>query len=142
MERSGIREGSGLGLDSHIVIDECRRSAWGQWSQVLTRNAAAVQIGLTATPRQLPVDAQPSPEVEHDAQITADNLRYFGEPVYEYTMAQAMAGQFGASGIEGLENRRLFETPAVESAGGVQALQMAGKPAEVMQETRRRLFAV
>ena len=38
---------------SHIVIDECHRSAWGKWSQVLTRNPDAVQIGLTATPRQL-----------------------------------------------------------------------------------------
>ena len=36
---------------SHIIIDECHRSAWGKWSQVLTRNSDAVQIGLTATPR-------------------------------------------------------------------------------------------
>ncbi|MZP56247.1 MAG: DEAD/DEAH box helicase family protein, partial [Bacteroidales bacterium] len=28
---------------SHIVIDECHRSAWGKWSQVLTRNKNAVQ---------------------------------------------------------------------------------------------------
>ena len=40
---------------SHIVIDECHRSAWGKWSQVLTRNPNAVQIGLTATPRQLEI---------------------------------------------------------------------------------------
>jgi type I restriction enzyme, R subunit len=38
---------------SHIVIDECHRSAWGKWSAVLTRNPNAVQIGLTATPREL-----------------------------------------------------------------------------------------
>ena len=38
---------------SQIVIDECHRSAWGKWSQVLTRNPNAVQIGLTATPRHL-----------------------------------------------------------------------------------------
>jgi type I restriction enzyme R subunit len=38
---------------SHVVIDECHRSAWGKWSQVLTRNASAAQIGLTATPRRL-----------------------------------------------------------------------------------------
>ncbi|MFZ1643122.1 MAG: DEAD/DEAH box helicase family protein [Candidatus Contendobacter sp.] len=82
---------------SHLIIDECHRSAWGQWSQVLTRNAAAVQVGLTATPRQLPEDAQPSPEAENDAHITADNLRYFGEPVYEYTMAQAMADGYLAA---------------------------------------------
>ena len=38
---------------SHIVIDECHRSAWGKWSAVLKRNPQAAQIGLTATPRQL-----------------------------------------------------------------------------------------
>jgi type I restriction enzyme R subunit len=38
---------------THLVIDECHRSAWGKWSQVLNRNPNAVQIGLTATPRQL-----------------------------------------------------------------------------------------
>jgi len=38
---------------SHIIIDECHRSAWGKWSQVLTHNPNAVQVGLTATPRQL-----------------------------------------------------------------------------------------
>lgn len=64
---------------------------------MLTRNAAAVQIGLTATPRQLPEDAQPAPGTANDAQITADNLRYFGEPVYEYTMAQAMADGYLAA---------------------------------------------
>ena len=49
---------------SHIVIDECHRSAWGKWSQVLTRNPDAVQVGLTATPRQLEVSeraARPRP---------------------------------------------------------------------------------
>jgi type I restriction enzyme R subunit len=72
---------------SHIVIDECHRSAWGKWSQVLTRNGDAIQIGLTATPRSLmKKDNLP----ESDAQITSDNLRYFGEPVYEYTMLQAV----------------------------------------------------
>lgn len=74
---------------SHIVIDECHRSAWGKWSQVLTRNPDAVHIGLTATPRQLDIE-EDNPEVQRDQQITADNLAYFGEPVYEYTIAQGM----------------------------------------------------
>ena len=74
---------------SHIVIDECHRSAWGRWSVVLTRNANAVQIGLTATPRQLKC-GEDSEEAKDDARITADNLGYFGEPVYEYGLAQAM----------------------------------------------------
>lgn len=74
---------------SHIIIDECHRSAWGKWSMILTRNPDDVQIGLTATPRQLKV-TEDTPETEKDLQITADNLRYFGDPVYEYEMGQAI----------------------------------------------------
>lgn len=115
------------GYFTHIVIDECHRSAWGKWSQVLTRNKNAVQIGLTATPRQLaerltrqmeelktasvddfPLAAEAeidrsriaivesrtpygiNREALADAAICADNLRYFGEPTYEYDIAQAI----------------------------------------------------
>jgi type I restriction enzyme, R subunit len=68
---------------SHILIDECHRSAWGTWSEVLTRNPDAFQIGLTATPRELT-------GTHEDLQITADNVRHFGEPVYEYSLAQGI----------------------------------------------------
>ena len=74
---------------THIVIDECHRSAWGKWSLVLTRNSNAVQIGLTATPRELKCKEETA-EARQDADITANNLRYFGEPVYEYDIAQAI----------------------------------------------------
>lgn len=74
---------------SHIIIDECHRSAWGKWSQVLTRNPNAIQIGLTATPREVVRSAR-TDEAIADAQITADNVRHFGEPVYEYDMAQGI----------------------------------------------------
>jgi type I restriction enzyme R subunit len=74
---------------SHIVIDECHRSAWGKWSEILTRNPDAVQIGLTATPRHIML-AQATHEAQGDAQITADNYRHFGEPVYEYDMSQGI----------------------------------------------------
>ena len=74
---------------THIVIDECHRSAWGKWSQVLLRNSKAVQVGLTATPRQLKTKEE-TVEAKQDAQITANNVTYFGEPAYEYDMAQAM----------------------------------------------------
>ncbi len=74
---------------SHIVLDECHRSAWGQWSQVLTRNPNAVQIGLTATPRQL-VGVAETEAAGADAKITADNVAYFGEPVYEYDIGQGI----------------------------------------------------
>ncbi len=71
---------------SVIVIDECHRSAWGRWSEVLKRNPEAIHIGLTATPRQL---RNSKHLTEEDVQITANNLNYFGEPVYEYTLIEA-----------------------------------------------------
>ncbi len=71
---------------SVIIIDECHRSAWGRWSEVLLRNPHAIHIGLTATPRQL---RESEKQCKEDAEITANNLKYFGEPVYEYNLIQA-----------------------------------------------------
>lgn len=74
---------------SVIVIDECHRSAWGRWSEVLTRNPHAIQIGLTATPRRLEAPKKPRAAPSEDDAITAHNIKYFGEPVYEYGLIQA-----------------------------------------------------
>lgn len=71
---------------SVIIIDECHRSAWGRWSEVLKRNPNAIHIGLTATPRQLHESKKITAE---DQEITANNHKYFGEPVYEYNLIQA-----------------------------------------------------
>ncbi len=71
---------------SVIIIDECHRSAWGRWSEVLKRNPDAIHIGLTATPRELYERKDATPE---DSEITANNLKYFGKPVYEYTLVEA-----------------------------------------------------
>jgi len=71
---------------SVIIIDECHRSAWGKWSEVLKRNPNAIHIGLTATPRQLHESKHATAD---DREITANNRKYFGEPVYEYTLIQA-----------------------------------------------------
>jgi type I restriction enzyme, R subunit len=61
---------------------------------VLLRNPNAVQIGLTATPRQL---REARNQNKEDALITANNLKYFGEPVYEYTLIQAQEDGYLAS---------------------------------------------
>ncbi len=78
-----------------IVIDECHRSAWGKWFVILEQNSQAIQIGLTATPRQLQLPevttAEFAKQIEEDRRLLADNLRYFGEPVYEYTYQQGVA---------------------------------------------------
>ena len=83
---SFLSEHYGPDAFSVIVIDECHRSAWGRWSEVLRRNPNAIHIGLTATPRKLEESNHTSAE-DHD--ITANNREYFGEPVYEYTLIQA-----------------------------------------------------
>ncbi len=75
-----------------IVIDECHRSAWGAWSEVLTYNSEALQVGLTATPRSLELHDEVKLEkgALEDARITADNIAYFGEPAYSYDISQAV----------------------------------------------------
>lgn len=83
---SFLSEHYGEDAFSVIVIDECHRSAWGRWSEVLKRNPKAIHIGLTATPRKLEESDRATPE---DQDITANNRAYFGEPVYEYTLIQA-----------------------------------------------------
>ena len=108
---SFLSEHYGTDAFSVIIIDECHRSAWGRWSEVLKRNNNAIHIGLTATPRQLRESknverkalpatdakaltdnastASPGQITEDDAAITANNHKYFGDPVYEYTLIEA-----------------------------------------------------
>lgn len=80
---------------SHIVIDECHRSAWGEWKYILGQNPEAVQIGLTATPREIlsvkKDDARyQGSAADADERILRDNVAYFGDPVYEYTLSQGI----------------------------------------------------
>jgi type I restriction enzyme R subunit len=84
-----------LNTFSHIIIDECHRSAWGDWKFILQQNPDAVQIGLTATPRQIILGKKAKEKykgapADNDERILRDNFEYFGEPVYEYTLAQGI----------------------------------------------------
>jgi type I restriction enzyme R subunit len=56
-------------------------------------------------------------------------------------VVRAIASQFAKAGTEGLENPAVFQTPQVVSAGGLAALKALGKPAEVLLETKTRMFA-
>jgi hypothetical protein len=65
-----------------IVVDECHRgsaAADSAWRQVLEYFGSAVQVGLTATPKE-------TREVS--------NIDYFGEPVYVYSLRQGIADGF------------------------------------------------
>lgn len=55
---------------------------------------------------------------------------------------QAIAQQFVVSGTDGLEDQRLFQVPEIARAGGLNALKLLGKPKEILQETKIKLFEV
>jgi type I restriction enzyme R subunit len=64
-----------------------------------------------------------------------------GMPLDAAGTVRAIASQFALAGTDGLENREIFQTPAVRLTGGLTALKKLGKPAEIMQETKERMLA-
>ena len=62
-------------------------------------------------------------------------------PAAAAATVKAIAAQFARAGTEGLENREVFQTPEVVRAGGLKALKLLGKPADVLRETKERMFA-
>ena len=69
-----------------IVIDECHRSGFGDWYGVLEHFGSALQLGLTATPGELEEHQRPLT----DAEQRRDTYQYFGEPVFTYSLRQAI----------------------------------------------------
>ena len=62
-----------------IIIDECHRSGYGTWKEILDYFSGAVQLGMTATPKR---------------SDNIDTYQYFGEPVYSYSMADGIEDGF------------------------------------------------
>lgn len=69
-----------------VVVDECHRSGFGDWFGVLEHFGSALQLGLTATPRELEEGQRPLTDEEK----RRDTYNYFGEPVYTYSLKQAI----------------------------------------------------
>ena len=62
-----------------IIIDECHRSGYGTWKEILEYFDPAVHLGMTATPKK---------------SDNIDTYAYFGEPVYSYSMGQGIEDGF------------------------------------------------
>lgn len=65
-----------------IIIDECHRGSArddSNWREILEWFEPAYQIGMTATPKR---------------EDNADTYDYFGDPIYEYSLAQGIADGF------------------------------------------------
>ena len=65
-----------------VIVDECHRgsaAADSAWREVLDYFESAVQIGLTATPKETK---------------DVSNIDYFGEPIYTYSLKQGIEDGF------------------------------------------------
>jgi type I restriction enzyme R subunit len=65
-----------------IIVDECHRGSAkddSNWREILEYFRDAFQIGMTATPRR---------------QDNADTYRYFGDPIYQYSLRQGIDDGF------------------------------------------------
>ena len=65
-----------------VIVDECHRGSareGGNWREILEWFEPAVQIGMTATPRR---------------EDNVDTYDYFGDPIYQYSLAEGIADGF------------------------------------------------
>lgn len=65
-----------------IIVDECHRGsarAESSWRAILDHFSPAAQLGMTATPKR---------------DETVDSYEYFGDPLYEYSLAQGIDDGF------------------------------------------------
>lgn len=69
-----------------VVVDECHRSGFGDWFGVLEHFSEGLQLGLTATPRELEEGTRPLTAEEK----RRDSYQYFGEPIFVYSLRQAI----------------------------------------------------
>lgn len=73
-----------------VVVDECHRSGFGDWFGVLEHFGSALQLGLTATPREL----EEGERGLTDEERRRNTQHYFGDPVFTYSLKQAIEDGF------------------------------------------------
>ncbi|MFO1238298.1 MAG: DEAD/DEAH box helicase family protein [Alphaproteobacteria bacterium] len=81
-EGKPIYEGYPPDFFDFVIIDECHRGGAqdeSNWRGIMDHFAPAVQLGLTATPRR---------------KVNADTYRYFGDPVYVYSLREGIEDGF------------------------------------------------
>jgi type I restriction enzyme R subunit len=93
-----------------VIIDECHRSGFGTWHQILKYFSSAIHFGMTATPKR-------------DDNI--NTYAYFGNPVYEYDMLQAIEDGYLANYLV----QRIYTN--LDKAGGISLEEAKLQGAEV-----------
>ena len=93
-----------------VIIDECHRSGFGTWHEILKYFSKAIHFGMTATPKR-------------DDNI--DTYEYFGNPVYEYDMSQAIEDGYLANYMV----QRIYTN--LDKAGGISLEEARLQGAEI-----------
>ena len=93
-----------------IIIDECHRSGFGTWHEILKYFNKAIHLGMTATPKR-------------DDNI--DTYAYFGDPVYEYDMSEAIEDGYLANYLV----QRVYTN--IDRAGGISLEEAKLQGAEI-----------
>jgi len=84
-----------------VIIDECHRSGWGTWKEILDHFSSAIHLGMTATPRQDEnVDTYAyfcaeEPEVYIDPEKPERGK--WRPPAYQYSLGQGIEDGFLAT---------------------------------------------
>jgi type I restriction enzyme R subunit len=84
-----------------IIIDECHRSGFGKWNEILQHFAQAIQLGMTATPKQSEnIDTYAyfcaeEPEIQIDTNDASRGT--WKPPAYTYSLGRGIADGFLAT---------------------------------------------
>ncbi|WP_246167942.1 EcoAI/FtnUII family type I restriction enzme subunit R [Thermosulfurimonas marina] len=104
-----------------VIIDECHRSGYGRWKEILDYFKDAVHFGMTATPKR-------------DDNI--DTYAYFGTPVYVYSLGQGIEDGFLAP----YKIHKIYMN--IDKKGGISLTDIASEGAiiEAPEETEIKDF--
>ncbi|MEO9365081.1 MAG: DEAD/DEAH box helicase family protein [Nitrososphaera sp.] len=104
-----------------VIIDECHRSGFGTWHEILRYFSSAVHLGMTATPKR---------------SDNIDTYEYFGEPVYIYSYGQGVQDGYLAPFIihkvlTNIDKEGKLEIKEAKSKGAEIILPVAEEPQDV-----------
>jgi type I restriction enzyme R subunit len=151
-----------VGLAEHLVQDIATLNEFrGKWIDPVVRHAVLVSLVTSGYSPEL--IRQVESMAEYDMYDVLVNIAYGAAPqkrqirAFSFSYKQrpwlatlpeetkavilAIANQFAGEGTEAFENQYLFDAQAVKKAGGIAALKKGGDPAELMRETKVRMFA-
>jgi type I restriction enzyme R subunit len=99
-----------------VIIDECHRSGFGTWLDILKHFKKAIHLGMTATPKR-------------DDNI--DTYGYFGDPVYSYSLGKGIDDGFLAP----YKIHRVFTNVDKEGGLSLKDLQTEGVKVYIPEQT-------